>query len=459
MQEDIIKIIYSRNWEIRVHRPGFVQSKQIVLEGLCQNVKLTKNISIFNKNNIWIKTANLYDADITNQLLNEIFPAAFKEDKDWAEKIIKEIDKIASKKDKVVNKLNDTNWDNANKKEIINCLINYFDIQKEIPKYYALAVPLANYCEKIIKENDESLLAYATQYKALDMDIMNKSLLNIKELLDKNKQEKAEKAISNHLKEFYWIKNNYNIAEQYTEEDVKHELNSHINSFEPVRCPANPIRHIVTALQVGIYLRNRMKEMLQQVWSAYEILLPRLTKETNLSREEILQLEYRELLETLKDGKLTIDKSAIKERQTGFITGIINEKPITITGEIVNKLFIHFTDVKIENVSEIKGSVASPGLVKGKAKVIHKISELNKLEKGDILITSMTTPDFIVGMKKASAIITDEGGLSCHAAIVSRELHIPCVIGTKIATKIINDGDLVEVDANKGIIKILEKAK
>ncbi len=63
----------------------------------------------------------------------------------------------------------------------------------------------------------------------------------------------------------------------------------------------------------------------------------------------------------------------------------------------------------------------------------------------------MTDPDFLPAMKKASAIITDEGGITCHAAIVSRELKIPCIIGTRIATKVLKDGDLVEVDANKGI--------
>lgn len=71
----------------------------------------------------------------------------------------------------------------------------------------------------------------------------------------------------------------------------------------------------------------------------------------------------------------------------------------------------------------------------------------------------MTTPDYIQLIKKSSAIITDEGGLLCHAAIVAREFKKPCVIGTKIATKILKDGDLVEVDANKGIVKILKKEK
>ncbi len=68
----------------------------------------------------------------------------------------------------------------------------------------------------------------------------------------------------------------------------------------------------------------------------------------------------------------------------------------------------------------------------------------------------MTRPDYIAGIKKAAAIITDEGGVTCHAAIVSRELGIPCIIGTKIATKVLKDGDQVDVNANHGIIKIIK---
>lgn len=71
----------------------------------------------------------------------------------------------------------------------------------------------------------------------------------------------------------------------------------------------------------------------------------------------------------------------------------------------------------------------------------------------------MTSPEYVFAMKKASAAITDTGGLTSHAAIVSRELDIPCIVGTKIATKILKDGDLVEVDANKSIVKIIKKAK
>lgn len=111
------------------------------------------------------------------------------------------------------------------------------------------------------------------------------------------------------------------------------------------------------------------------------------------------------------------------------------------------------------NVAEIEGTTASPGIVRGIVRVVsHFSSESSKLMKeGDILVTSMTRPEFVPLMRIAGGIVTNEGGISCHAAIVSRELKKPCIIGTKIATQVLKDGDLVEVDADNGVVKILEK--
>ena len=78
------------------------------------------------------------------------------------------------------------------------------------------------------------------------------------------------------------------------------------------------------------------------------------------------------------------------------------------------------------------------------------------VSEGDILVSPMTTPNFLPAMKKAAAFVTDEGGIMCHAAIVAREMKKPCVIGTKFATQIFKDGDMVEVDANTGIITIIK---
>ncbi len=89
-------------------------------------------------------------------------------------------------------------------------------------------------------------------------------------------------------------------------------------------------------------------------------------------------------------------------------------------------------------------------------KIVLSSTDFAKFNKGDILVASMTRPEYVPVMKKAKAIITDEGGITCHAAIVSRELNIPCIIGTKNATRILQDGDEVEVDANNGTIKIIK---
>lgn len=100
----------------------------------------------------------------------------------------------------------------------------------------------------------------------------------------------------------------------------------------------------------------------------------------------------------------------------------------------------------------VKGLAASPGIASGIAKVVLDLREASKFKKGDILVTKMTDPDWVPLMKLASAIITDEGGITSHAAIVSRELGIPAVVGTKEATKVIHDGQEITVDATRGII-------
>ena len=109
-----------------------------------------------------------------------------------------------------------------------------------------------------------------------------------------------------------------------------------------------------------------------------------------------------------------------------------------------------------ERVVLVNGLPASPGQVTGKAHVIRDPSQIGKFQDGEILITEMTTPDWVPAMKKAKAIITDSGGMTCHASIISRELGIPCIVGTKsrgkAATDVISTGDDITVDASNGVV-------
>lgn len=106
-------------------------------------------------------------------------------------------------------------------------------------------------------------------------------------------------------------------------------------------------------------------------------------------------------------------------------------------------------------VREFKGSVAFPGVVQGKVRKVMSREDLKHIQPGEILVTPMTMPEYVPAMKLAAAIVTDEGGIICHAAISAREMEKPCIIGTRVATRCLDSGDWVEVNANKGIITIL----
>ena len=110
----------------------------------------------------------------------------------------------------------------------------------------------------------------------------------------------------------------------------------------------------------------------------------------------------------------------------------------------------------VELKSELKGAVAYGGKVRGKVKVLVRVEEIAKVKQGDILVAVMTFPNFVPAMEKAAAFITDEGGILCHAAIVSREMKKHCIIGTKIATRVLKDGDLISVDAEQGVVRIIK---
>lgn len=152
---------------------------------------------------------------------------------------------------------------------------------------------------------------------------------------------------------------------------------------------------------------------------------------------------------------------ALKKRLDGVVSLDGEEYMLMSLKEFADSnpnYFFEGLNANLDEANEIRGQVAFTGKIAGKVHIVKNAMQMLDIKSGEILVSPMTTPDFLPAMKKAAAIVTDEGGITCHAAIVSRELKIPCVIGTKTATKVLKDGDLVEVDADKGIVKILKKA-
>ena len=150
-------------------------------------------------------------------------------------------------------------------------------------------------------------------------------------------------------------------------------------------------------------------------------------------------------------------KAILTKRYNGYFFSD-NQLFLTSKSQVARKLGVHFVEAKIKNkqTKQLKGSIAYQGFVKGYVRILMGHDQIHLFQNGEILVSPMTIPDFLPAMKKAVAFVTDEGGILCHAAIVAREFKKPCIVGTKFATKILKDGDYVEVDANNGVVRLLE---
>lgn len=200
-------------------------------------------------------------------------------------------------------------------------------------------------------------------------------------------------------------------------------------------------------------LHDERKEIQMRTLCAMDQARWVLARQYKIPIRNIQLLKIAELRALIKSGEFPHDYA--RDRKVGYARYFENGRT---TREKAGKaaLFILREELAIPTGArgKIRGVIASRGFARGRAVVTDSPREAAKLvKKGDILIASMTTPDFVPAMKKAGAIVTNEGGLTCHAAIVARELKKPCIIGTLYATRLLSTGDFVEVDAEKGIVR------
>ncbi len=161
-----------------------------------------------------------------------------------------------------------------------------------------------------------------------------------------------------------------------------------------------------------------------------------------LSNDDIIKLaKVGELIE--KHYQFPQD---IEWAREGENIHIVQTRPVTTIKEIVEE------EPEIEAPTLLQGVAASPGVASGPVKIIRSASKIDRVREGDILVAEMTTPDFVPAMKRAVAIVTDRGGRTAHAAIVSRELGIPCVVGADKSTATLTDGQIITVDGSHGKI-------
>jgi len=180
------------------------------------------------------------------------------------------------------------------------------------------------------------------------------------------------------------------------------------------------------------------------------------------SKQGRQKLADKDIIALSKLGKLIEDlyqfPQDIEWAKQGTRLFILQTRPVTTLKPKESTKILH----RIEAQAILTGIAASPGIGVGPVRIVPVASQIDKVKNGDVLVAEMTTPDFVPAMKRASAIVTDRGGRTAHAAIVSRELGIPCVVGTEVATKTLKDGQEITVDGSGGTVyagKVAEPTK
>lgn len=183
------------------------------------------------------------------------------------------------------------------------------------------------------------------------------------------------------------------------------------------------------------------------------IIAEQISNETKKSVELVLSITKKEILGYWNGEKLPNDDILKQRRKYSAILQLQSVREICVGDDAVNIEKMMATKVE---AGLIKGTTAYPGKVKGVVKIILDPTKADHFNEGDILVTGMTRPEYLALMQKAGAFVTDSGGILSHAAIVARELKKPCVIGTQVATKVLKDGDIIEVDAEAGVVRIIK---
>ena len=271
---------------------------------------------------------------------------------------------------------------------------------------------------------------------------------------------------------FGWLNLEYCFGETFNFEDVLERVSWLVRSdpeaklrelVEQRRARQNGFNRILTELdpspalmrdaqleQEYGYVRHWRYEDLSLAGISARPLFEEVGRRLGLVYNELASLTPDEVLDLLESGGSADEdlRDLIAERSVGY-TAVMVQGEITIASGSDVRKYREPRQVT-RGVRELSGVSASPGFATGLVRVIRSKSQFGKMQPGDILVVTMTTPDYLVVMDKAAAIVADAGGRTSHTAIVSRELGIPCVIGTNFGTEVLEDGEVVEVDATKG---------
>ena len=367
------------------------------------------------------------------------------------------------------------------------CQPQYFSlVEKKLQEYLLEKIPegkLSDICTVLISSNKldpirkEELEWYEVVKKAQSLFDKNRKL----KLFDLKKEKALYKTFKEHVDKYIhvgrieafidWDEKHYlNLLNKQINENIEEKIkNISRNKKELGKTRAEYINKYkidkkITTLASDIAEIGRIRFYLRFGWTKASYIFIKV-KEEILARkvqpfltfENIWDYSRKEFQKAIKNNE-KINDQELKNREKAFLFEVKDGKMKFYSGDEAIKRKERLAPEEKLDIKELKGSIACKGKAAGEVTVLSWAEEdINKkmrnMKKGNILVAGQTRPFLMPAIRKAGAIVTDEGGMTSHAAIISREFNKPCIIGTKIATQVLKDGDIVEVDANKGIIR------
>jgi len=349
---------------------------------------------------------------------------------------------------------------------------------------YYRAVPYGEPLAYYLKEKLEEVLAeyllkeiklpttrYETLLTPLYQSFLSREEEALRQITQQNlSQPEFDQKIDQHWQKYQWLLYDYasvivdreyfvQRAHKLTKEPPEliddRELAKQKTAISKKYKLSTPYTYYLRIFEDLFYLMDRKKEVFTKYNYAAIPMREEMASRLGVSFADLGWFFWWEVKDALEKGK--IDASVVAKRKENSVIKMYNGKNEYLSNREAKRIREDIDqDQEVgENVKVVKGTPTSSGKIKGVICYLKSARDNSKIKQGEILLVSNTTPDFMPAIQKAAAIVTNEGGLTCHAAIVSRELGIPCVVGTKIATQVFESGDQVEVDAAKGVIKKL----
>ncbi len=292
------------------------------------------------------------------------------------------------------------------------------------------------------------------------------AILKLQHTIEEQKGNLSKGKFEKLYEEYKWL----SCLDLHNEPWSKNQFREAVNAFKKHSLKGKkPFTHYATKLNITdkdlqyllmaqrfVYIKDARDDFRRKgVYYALPF-FAEIAKRMVLSTRDISYATSTEIINFLK-SRTTVSQYSITARKIGFVMYLdLKNNIVCLQGESIRKALVEFGLAnQATGIQQIKGTVASQGKASGLVAIVNGINDLSKVKEGFILVAVTTHPDYTIAMRKAAAIITNEGGITSHAAIVSRELGIPCIVGTQNATKLLKDGDKVEVDTIKGIVRRL----